>query len=156
MEAIKTTAKATGVRSSVRKLLPVAKIVRGRTLEDARIILAHTPRRSATPILKVINSAAANAVHNDNAVEATLVVSRIDLGVGEEMRRYRPAAHGRALKFKRHVSNISVTLEGAVKPKTKKSDDKKTDAKKAKPAKTATKTAAKKKTAVTKKDKKDA
>ena len=57
---------AKGVRMSPRKVGVVAALVRGRTVEDALVILEHTPRRSADPVREVIKSARANAEHNHN------------------------------------------------------------------------------------------
>ena len=94
--AVKAIAK--GVRISPRKVGVVAALVRGRSVEDALTILDHTPRRSALAVSKVIKSAKANADHNHNYKPATLADYR-DFSVtpGPRLKRYRPAARGRAL-----------------------------------------------------------
>lgn len=108
--AVKAIAK--GVRMSPRKVAVVAALVRGRTVEDALTILEHTPRRSALPVKKVIASAKANADHNHNYKPATLVITEISVSPGPRLKRYRPAAHGRALPFQRRTSHIRVVVDG--------------------------------------------
>ncbi len=118
---------AKGISQSPRKVSVVASLVRGRTVEDALVILQHTPRRSSKAVYKVISSAKANAIHNNKLKEDSLVISEIAVTAGPRIKRYRPAAHGRALPFQRKTSHIRVIVSGEVKPK------------KAKPAKASTK-----------------
>jgi large subunit ribosomal protein L22 len=108
--AVKATAK--NVRISPRKVSVVAALVRGRTVEDAITILNHTPRRSALAVRKVIESAKANADHNHNLKPDTLLITEIRVSAGPSFKRYRPAAHGRALPFQRRSSHIYVTVDG--------------------------------------------
>jgi len=108
--AVKAIAK--GVRISPRKVSVVAALVRGRTVEDAVTILEHTPRRSALAVKKVIESAAANASHNHNLKPGTLNIVEISVSAGPRLKRYRPAAHGRALPFQRRTSHIRVVVDG--------------------------------------------
>lgn len=103
---------AKGVRMSPRKVGVVAALVRGRTVEDALTILEHTPRRSALPVKKAIASAKANADHNHDYKPATLVITEISVTPGPRLKRYRPAAHGRALPFQRRTSHIRVVVDG--------------------------------------------
>jgi len=103
---------AKGVRLSPRKVAVVASLVRGRSVEDALTILEHTPRRSAVAVSKVIKSAKANADHNHGYKPATLNIVEITVTPGPSLKRYRPAAHGRALPFQRRTSHISVTVDG--------------------------------------------
>ena len=70
---------ARAVRISPRKVAIVAALIRGRTIDDALIILSHTPRNSATAVTKAIKSAAANAVHNHNYKSSGLYISEISL-----------------------------------------------------------------------------
>src|SRR5690554_973780 len=90
-------AAAKGVRMSPRKIGVVAALVRGRSVADALTILEHTPRRAAEPVRKVIESARANADHNHNYKADTLQIVSIQVSPGPRFKRYRPAAHGRAL-----------------------------------------------------------
>lgn len=105
-------AVAKGVRMSPRKVGVVAALVRGRTVADALVILEHTPRRSAEPVEKVIASAKANAEHNHNLKPDTLKIVEISVSPGPRLKRYRPAAQGRALPFQRKTSHIRVVVTG--------------------------------------------
>jgi large subunit ribosomal protein L22 len=103
---------AKGVSMSPRKVSVVASLVRGRSVADALTILEHVPRRSALPVKKVIESAKANADHNHNLKPDTLNIVEISVTAGPRMKRYRPAAHGRALPFQRKTSHIRVVVDG--------------------------------------------
>ncbi|HUP26131.1 MAG TPA: 50S ribosomal protein L22 [Candidatus Limnocylindrales bacterium] len=105
-------AVAKGIRMSPRKVGVVAALVRGRSVTDALTILEHTPRRSALPVRKVIESARANADHNHNFKPDTLQIVSITVNHGPRIKRYRPAAHGRALPFQRRTSHIYVIVDG--------------------------------------------
>jgi len=106
------TANSNKVRISPRKVSVVAALVRGRTVEDALVILEHTPRRSANDVKQAVKSAAANAEHNHSFKPGTLFISEITVTAGPRYRRYRPAARGRALRFERKTSHIKVTVDG--------------------------------------------
>lgn len=106
------TAHAKGIRMSPRKVGVVAALVRGRTVADALTILQHTPRRSAQPVRKVIESARANADHNHNFKVDSLRIISISVTPGVRFKRYRPASHGRALPFQRRTSHIHVVVDG--------------------------------------------
>lgn len=105
-------AVAKGVRMSPRKVGVVASLVRGRSVADALVILENTPRRSAIVVKKAIESARANADHNHNLKPDTLQITKITVTPGVRLKRYRPAAHGRALPFQRKTSHITVIVEG--------------------------------------------
>jgi large subunit ribosomal protein L22 len=113
---------------SPRKVAVVAALVRGRSVDDALTILEHTPRRSALAVKKAIMSARANADHNHGYKPATLQITEISVTPGPRLKRYRPAAHGRALPFQRKTSHIRVIVDGEIREVKK-------------PAKTATSTA---------------
>jgi large subunit ribosomal protein L22 len=123
--AVKAVAK--GVRISPRKVAVVAALVRGRSVEDALTILDHTPRRSATAVRKVVASAKANADHNHGYKPNTLQITEISVSPGPRLKRYRPAAHGRALPFERKTAHISVLVDGekreVKKPAAKKTEE---------------------------------
>jgi large subunit ribosomal protein L22 len=87
-------------------------LVRGRSVADAVTILENVPRRSATPVLKTVQSAAANADHNHNLKPDTLRIVEISVSPGPRFKRFRPAAHGRALPFQRRTSHIRVVVDG--------------------------------------------
>jgi large subunit ribosomal protein L22 len=110
--AVKAIAK--GVHMSPRKVAVVAALVRGRSVDDALTILEHTPRRSALAVKKAIMSARANADHNHGYKPATLQITEISVTPGPRLKRYRPAAHGRALPFQRKTSHIRVIVDGEI------------------------------------------
>ncbi len=109
-------AESKGERMSPRKVAAVADLVRGRTVADAVTILQNTPRRSALPVLKTIESAKANATHNHNYKADTLRITEITVNHGPRQKRYRPAAMGRALPFMKRSSHIRVLVDGEQRP----------------------------------------
>ena len=111
---------AKSIRISPRKVREVAALVRGHSVKDAITILEHTPRRAALPIAKAIASAKANAVNNHGLDENSLIITTIDIGEGPAFKRYRPAAHGRALPYQKRSSHVKVVLDGAAKKVVKK------------------------------------
>lgn len=121
--SVKATAKS--VRMSPRKVGVVAALVRGRSVADALTILEHAPRRAATPVRKVIESARANAENNHNYKADSLQITHISVTPGPRLKRFRPAAHGRALPFQRKTSHIYVQVEGELRTPVKKTADKK-------------------------------
>ncbi len=108
--AVQAIAKS--VPMSPRKVGVVAALVRGHTVEEALTVLAHVPRRSATPVIKAVKSAKANADHNHNLKPDTLRIVEITVTAGPRLKRFRPAAHGRALPFQRKTSHIRVIVDG--------------------------------------------
>jgi large subunit ribosomal protein L22 len=108
--AVNATQK--GVRISPRKVAEVAALVRGRTVADAVVILEHTPRRAAGPVKEAVKSAAANAEHNHNYKPNTLEIVEISVTHGPRLKRYIPAARGRARPFQRKTSHIRVIVDG--------------------------------------------
>ena len=127
MAEVSVKAYAKGLRLAPRKVSLVASLVRGRTVADALVILEHTPKRAAKPLAKLIESAKANAVNNHRVQEDGLVITTLSVTAGERLKRYRPAAHGRALPFQRKTSNVKVVVEGVEKvkkPATKPSETK--------------------------------
>jgi large subunit ribosomal protein L22 len=101
-----------GARVSPRKAGEVVALIRGRTVSDAVTILDHTPRRAAGAVKNAVISAKANAEHNHNYKPDSLFIMEITVTAGPRLKRYRPAARGRALPFQRKTSHIKVTVEG--------------------------------------------
>jgi large subunit ribosomal protein L22 len=106
------TAFQKGVRISPRKVAVVASLVRGRSVTDALTILEFTPRRAAGPVKNAIKSAAANAEHNHSYKPGTLEITEISVTPGPRLKRWIPAARGRARKFQRKTSQIKVVVDG--------------------------------------------
>ena len=134
-------AYAKNVDQAPRKVSIVADLVRGRSVEDALVILAHVPRRAATPVKKAIESAKANATFNHNLDANGLMLHTVSVTAGKRLKRFIPASRGRALPFQKKACNILIEVTGIekVKPKAK------TEAKAKAPTKTAAKPATKKK-----------
>lgn len=99
-------------RVSPRKAGVVASLVRGRTVEDALVILEHTPRRSAILVRKTVASAKANAERNHGLRPDSLTITEISVTPGSRLRRWRPIAHGGSNPFERKTSNIMVKVDG--------------------------------------------
>jgi large subunit ribosomal protein L22 len=97
---------------SPRKVSVVAALVRGRSVSDALVILEHTPRSSAIAVKKVVASAMANADRNHNLKVETLRIVEISVTPGPRLKRFRPAALGRALPFERKTSHVRVVVDG--------------------------------------------
>ena len=103
-------ARASYVRVAPRKARLIADQVRGKPLEDALTTLRFSSRGAAQDILKLINSAAANAENNHDLVADDLLVSDIRVDEGPTLRRYRPRALGRATRINKRTSHIQVAL----------------------------------------------
>lgn len=116
-DADKVRAYAKGVDQTPRKVSLVASLVRNRTVADAIVILNHTPKRAARPLIKVIESAQANAVNNHGFDGKTLTITTLSVTTGTRLKRFKPASRGRALPFQKKSSNILVEVTGALKPK---------------------------------------
>jgi len=107
---METQAKLYGVRLSAQKGRLVADLIRGRTVEQALNILAFTPKKSAQLIKKVLESAIANAEHNDGADVDELRVSRIDVDQGFALKRFQARAKGRGNRIIKRTCHIFVTV----------------------------------------------
>ncbi len=115
--AVKAIAKS--VRISPRKVSVVASLVRGRSVNDALTILAHTPRRAAIPVSKAIKSAQANADHNHGYKPDSLRIVEISVTPGVRYKRFRPVSRGMAHPFQRRTSHIRVIVDGDKRPAKK-------------------------------------
>jgi len=103
-------AHARHVRIAPRKAQLVADLIRGKQVGEAIAILRHTPK-AASPILeKLLNSAIANAEHNNQADVNKLVVSQVYANQGPTMKRFRPRAQGRASRINKRTSHITLVV----------------------------------------------
>ena len=104
-------AEARYVRSSPQKVRLVVDLIRGRSANEARIILRQTNKRMAPMVLKVLDSAIANAENRSNDVDVDeLVVSGAYVNEGPRMKRIRPAPMGRAYRYQRLMAHIVVEV----------------------------------------------
>jgi ribosomal protein L22 len=103
-------ARARYVRTSARKARLVCDHIRGKDVAEARAILAFTPRAAATPWLKLLESAVANAEHNHELVGEDLRIAAVHADEGPTLKRFRPRAMGRATRIRKRTSHLSITL----------------------------------------------
>ncbi len=107
-------AVAKWVRTSPRKARLVAEHIRGRTVPEARTVLAFTQRAAAREVEKVLRSAVANAEANHGLAGDNLYVSAAYVDEGVTMKRFRPRARGRAAPIHKRTCHITVRLAPAV------------------------------------------
>ena len=105
-----TRAKASYVRSSAYKAREVLDLIRGKSYAEAAEILQFSERGISEDILKVLDSAVANAEHNDNQVAEELYVSACYADEGPTLKRWRPRARGRATRIRKRTCHITVIV----------------------------------------------
>jgi ribosomal protein L22 len=103
-------AQAKYVRSSARKARLVCDHIRGKSVEDARAILAHTPRAVARDWSKLLESAVANAEHNHELVGEDLYIKVVQADEGPTIKRFRPRAMGRATSIRKRTTHLTILL----------------------------------------------
>ena len=103
-------ARARYVRVAPRKARLIADQVRGMHIEEARALLAFSPRGAAQDIQKLIESAAANAENNHDLIGDEMRITSITVDEGPTLRRFRPRALGRATPINKRTSHIAVAL----------------------------------------------
>lgn len=99
-----------GVRISAQKARLVADQIRGMAVEEALRLLTFSPKKAAVIIKKVLNSAIANAEHNEGADIDELVVSSVFVNEGATLKRLRPRAKGRADRILKRSCHITVKV----------------------------------------------
>ena len=105
-----TRAQAKNVRMSATKARVVLDLVRGRSVAEAADVLTFTERRAAEVVGKCLDSAVANAEHNDQIDPETLFVSACFADEGRTMYRWRPRARGRATRIRKRTCHITVIV----------------------------------------------
>jgi ribosomal protein L22 len=103
-------AHARYVRTSARKARMVCGHLRGKTVGEARAILAFTPREVARDWSKLLESAVANAESNHELLEDDLIVREAYADEGPTIKRFRPRAMGRASPIRKRTSHLTITL----------------------------------------------
>ena len=107
---METNATLRGVHLSAQKGRLVADLIRGKSVEQALNILTFSPKRGAAIIKKVLESAIANAEHNDGSDIDALKVSRIYVEKGTSMKRFTARAKGRGNRILKQTCHIYVTV----------------------------------------------
>jgi large subunit ribosomal protein L22 len=105
-----TVAKLMNTRISAQKVRLVADQIRGLPVDSAINLLTFSNKKAAKIIKKVLESAIANAEHNDAADVDELFVSKIMIDEGPTMKRWRPRARGRANKILKRMSHVTVAV----------------------------------------------
>jgi ribosomal protein L22 len=103
-------AHARYVRSSARKARLVCDHIRGKSVPEARAILAFAPRGVAKDWAKLLDSAVANAEHNHELIGDELRIKEVSADVGPTLKRFRPRAMGRATPINKRTAHLSITL----------------------------------------------
>ncbi|MFA5867965.1 MAG: 50S ribosomal protein L22 [Actinomycetota bacterium] len=130
-------ARAKYIRIAPRKSRLVVDMIRGKNAAESAVILQFSTREASKAILKVLNSAVANAVQKGASGADNLVVSEAFVDEGPILKRWRPRAQGRASRINKRTSHITLVLNEIEKTEVKKT-------KEPAPAKSAAKKAAKK------------
>ena len=121
----KLTAKAVlhELRLTPRKVALVAGLVRGRTIEDAIVILHNTPKRAAKPLVKLLESVRANAINNHGIKSEGLRIKTLSVTAGPRYKRYRLVSRGMAHPYQKRTSNVLVVVTGDPVPVKKPATD---------------------------------
>lgn len=107
---METNAVLKGVRLSSQKGRLVADLIRGKSVDEAMSILSFSPKKGATIIKKVLESAIANAEHNDGADIDELRVTSIFVEKGTVLKRFTARAKGRGNRILKPTCHIFVTV----------------------------------------------
>ena len=99
------------LRTAPRKSRQVADLIRNKNVSQARSLLEFTIKRSAEPILKLLNSAVASALHDFKMEESNLIISEIKVDEGPKMKRSFPMSRGRAYPIMKRSSHITLILK---------------------------------------------
>jgi len=103
-------AQAKHIRQSPYKVRRVLDLVRGLPVDEARVVLEFTDRKAAGTIIKVLDSAVANAEHNFALDAEELYVAEAYADEGPTLKRWRPRARGRATKIRKRTSHITIIV----------------------------------------------
>lgn len=99
------------VRISSRKVIPVIDLIRGKRVEDAQAILTFTPKAASPIVLKLLNSAIANAENNLDMNRSGLYVAEVYANPGPTYKRFVARSRGSASPMLRRTSHISIVLD---------------------------------------------
>lgn len=110
---MEVSAIARRIRMSPQKVRLVVDQIRGKDVASALDILAYSNKAAATPVRKVLESAIANAEHNEGADVDELKVSRVFVDEGMILKRIKPRAKGRADRIFKRTCHITVAVSDA-------------------------------------------
>ena len=98
-------------RIAPRKVQVVLDLIRNKPLDVALATLNYTPKAACEPLLKLVNSAAANAVNNFDMNRDDLYIAACYVCPGPIMKRIRPRAQGRAYRILKRTSHVTIVLK---------------------------------------------
>src|ERR1700694_2629120 len=105
-----TTARLSHARISPPKVRQVLELIRGQDVETARTTLRFCERAAAREVGKLLDSAVANAEHNNQIPEDELFVTRAHADEGPTLKRWRPRARGRGVRIRKRTSHVTIVL----------------------------------------------
>jgi len=108
---IEVRAFGKNIRMSPHKVRKVIDQIRGRSYEEALMLLTFMPYRACDPILKVISSTAANANHNFGLKKSNLYISEAKVDKGSVFKRFRPRAQGRGFPISKPTCSITIIMK---------------------------------------------
>lgn len=104
-------AKLNYLRIAPRKVRLVADLVRGMEVQEAEAQLKFLPKRASLPLLKLLNSAIANAKNNFNLEKNVLFIKKLTINEGPPFKRWRAGSRGRANPITKKTSHINLVLD---------------------------------------------
>ncbi len=107
---METRAVLRGVRLSAQKGRLVADLIRGKPVDQAIHILAYSPKKGAGLLKKLLESAIANAEHNDGADIDALKVKKVSVERGTFLKRFHARAKGRGTRVQKHTCHLYITV----------------------------------------------
>ena len=114
------TASLRNYRISPRKIRLVADMIRGKSVAQAKIIMASAVKKARHPLTDLLDSAIANASHNHKIDKETLFVKEVRVDQGYVLKRSQPMARGSAFPIKKRTSHVSLVLAPMVEKTPKK------------------------------------
>lgn len=114
------------LRMSPKKVRLVVNVIKNMPVEEALDQLQHIGKAAAQPLLKLLNSAVANAENNFDLEKKNLIIKKITVDEGPTLKRWKPRAHGRATPIRKRSSHVNLILEdiSGQQPKKHKSEKK--------------------------------
>ena len=110
-------AKAKYVRQSSRKIMRVAELVRGKSVEDALNVLHFSPKAASKPLEIVLRSAVSNLLNQEGSKKVKVedfFISKLEVNQGPTLKRFRPRAMGRASRIRKRSSHINIIISDEV------------------------------------------
>ncbi|HAK05190.1 MAG TPA: 50S ribosomal protein L22 [Firmicutes bacterium] len=111
MKATQAKAIATSIRVTPRKVRLVIDLVRGKSVKEALGILNNVNKSASSPVIKLVKSAAANAINNHEMEESKLYIAEIYANDGPRLKRFLPRAKGSASSILKRTSHLTCVVK---------------------------------------------